>query len=349
VEQGTAFFPALCLVRFPDGVTLRAGSPAVNAADPNADYSKEPGYNGGRADLGAFGNTWEATEQPPLEQMGVTLDAGILQQAGRPGQVVTFTFSLTNSGSVSSTYTLTLLDANSSFRSSLFEDGQRAPWSVKLTPQESISMTVWVELPLDFTRGVTNTTRVIAYNGYGVGADLELFTQLAAFQQVGGQVVMEAEHFVEDIARSERAWFTQTVLGGYVGPGYLSALPDTDFQFGAGHSTTSPEVMYTLNLTVTGVYTVWLRGYAPNAAGDSIYVGLDGHPAVTLTGFVPRRWSWAGLNAQGGAVTIEIDQPGLHTLHVWQREDGLRLDRILISTESDYIPLGDGPPESEFR
>jgi hypothetical protein len=104
-----------------------------------------------------------------------------------------------------------------------------------------------------------------------------------------------------------------------------------------------------LPLLLLMAYTVWLRRYAPNGAGDSIYVGLDEHPAVTLTGFVPRRWSWAGLNAQGGAVTIEIDQPGLHTLHVWQREDGLRLDRILMSTESDYIPLGDGPPESEFR
>jgi hypothetical protein len=34
MEQGRGVFPALCLVRFPDGVTLWAGSPAVNAADP---------------------------------------------------------------------------------------------------------------------------------------------------------------------------------------------------------------------------------------------------------------------------------------------------------------------------
>lgn len=44
---------------------------------------------------------------------------------------------------------------------------------------------------------------------------------------------------------------------------------------------------------VTGIYTVWLHGYAPNAAGDSLYVALDDQPAHTLTGFRPGAWSWA--------------------------------------------------------
>lgn len=41
---------------------------------------------------------------------------------------------------------------------------------------------------------------------------------------------------------------------------------------------------------------------------------------------------------------IVITEPGLHRLQVWMREDGLRLDRILLSTDETIIPTGDGPP-----
>ncbi len=98
-------------------------------------------------------------------------------------------------------------------------------------------------------------------------------------------------------------------------------------------------------------YTVWLRGYAPNAAGDSLYVSLDDQPGVILTGFTPRQWDWAATrgDAQGGLVTIEVTQPGLPAFHVWQREDGVRLDRILLTTDSGYRPTGNGPVESEVH
>jgi hypothetical protein len=110
--------------------------------------------------------------------------------------------------------------------------------------------------------------------------------------------------------------------------------------------------LYSLvNFTTTGIYTVWLRGYAPNSAGDSIYVSLDNQSPFTLTGFVPGKWSWSAKrdDTQGGLATIDVTEPGLHTLHLWQREDGLRLDRVLLTVDSGYNPSGSGPPESEIK
>jgi len=147
--------------------------------------------------------------------------------------------------------------------------------------------------------------------------------------------------------RSNRGWLTQTVLAGYVGTGYLNAVPDTDLQFTTSYTTTSPELQYTLYFTNTGVYTVWLRGYAPNAAGDSVYVGLDNQPVITLTGFLPRVWSWSQAASPSGIATVEITEPGLYTLNVWRREDGFRLDRIVLTTDNSYIPTGNGPPENQ--
>jgi hypothetical protein len=141
--------------------------------------------------------------------------------------------------------------------------------------------------------------------------------------------------------RSHRCPFCCGVFSAWV-------LPDTDLQFTPPY-TTSPELIYTINITNTGVYTIWLRGYTPNAAGDSLAVALDDQPVATLTGFTPGEWSWANSDTSGGVVTIEITEPGLHRLHLWQREDGLRLDRILLTINGNYNPTGNGPAESEIK
>ena len=41
-------------------------SPCIDAGDPNSDYSNEPDYPNGRINLGAYGNTWEASLGTPL-------------------------------------------------------------------------------------------------------------------------------------------------------------------------------------------------------------------------------------------------------------------------------------------
>lgn len=338
-------------VDFPDNYQLQPDSPAVDAANPLADYSQELGYNGGRADLGAYGNTWQAPQRPPLTQMAVTLNAATVQQVGQPGETVTYTLTLKNNGGVTDSYTVWTEDSHTHFDSRLFENGYASPRQIQLAPQEEISITVWVDIPLLPTLGLSSTIPVRAFNGYGVAAEINLTTSVVAFQEVGGQVVVEVEHFAGQTERSNRSWLTQTVLAGYVGAGYLNAVPDTDLQFTTSYTTTSPELQYTINFTNTGVYTVWLRGYAPNGAGDSIYVGLDGQPATGLTGFAPQTWGWATkrTNEPGGVVTVTVTEMGLHILRIWQREDGLRLDRIVLTTAGGYNPGGNGPPESELK
>lgn len=43
-----------------DDYTLRPGSPCIDAADPDAPFNREPAPNGGRADMGVFGNNSNA-------------------------------------------------------------------------------------------------------------------------------------------------------------------------------------------------------------------------------------------------------------------------------------------------
>lgn len=166
--------------------------------------------------------------------------------------------------------------------------------------------------------------------------DTLLVTVSPAFQEVDGQVVIEVEQIAQYAGWVNRGWYTQTALAGYSGEGYLSALPDIDRLFTMVYTNSSLELQYGINFTTTGLYYVWLRGYVPNAAGDSVYVGVDNQVAGSLSGFAPRRWDWVNNSAQ--PVTINIIEPGMHTFHLWQREDGLRLDQIVLTTDNTYSP-----------
>ena len=48
----------------------------------------------------------------------------------------------------------------------------------------------------------------------------------------------------------------------------------------------------------------------------------------------------------GPVATINVTSAGLHTIHIWMREDGFRFDKLLLTTNQGYTPGGAGPAES---
>ncbi|MCQ3979337.1 MAG: hypothetical protein DPW09_38445 [Anaerolineae bacterium] len=168
-----------------------------------------------------------------------------------------------------------------------------------------------------------------------------------AFEEENGLVTMEAENFGARINGATHNWLLKTGQSGYTGTSYLQPLPDVDTLYSTETLTDSPRAEYPINFTTPGTYTVWARGYPTNAAGDSLHVGLSGQ-VVEVSGFVPGKWEWANERmANGESANLIVSAPGPYTLTVWMREDGLRLDRILLITDTAYIPTGFGPAESE--
>jgi YD repeat-containing protein len=73
-----------------------------------------------------------------------------------------------------------------------------------------------------------------------------------------------------------------------------------------------------------------------------------GDDTVSVTGFGPRAWQWANRALPGGdAAQLAVRTPGLYTLTLQMREDGLRLDRLLLTTDTAYVPAASGPVEAE--
>jgi hypothetical protein len=55
-------------------------------------------------------------------------------------------------------------------------------------------------------------------------------------------------------------------------------------------------------------------------------------------------YTWNNSRYQiAGPSNIDITTTGLHTLNIWVREDGLIIDKIVLTTNPDYRPTGAGP------
>ena len=140
---------------------------------------------------------------------------------------------------------------------------------------------------------------------------------VTAFLEENGQLVLDAESVTENTATSH---------------GRISQ-----------HAADSPELNFTVQIDNPGSYAVWARGMAPDAAGDSLHVGVnDGTPttAADLTGFAPNVWTWSRLTMSNTNATVDLSSSGTYTLNVWMADDGLRLDKLLLVTDTATNPSG---------
>jgi YD repeat-containing protein len=66
-----------------------------------------------------------------------------------------------------------------------------------------------------------------------------------------------------------------------------------------------------------------------------------------MTGFTPGVSSWASTLTAGVTATLTITTSDVYTVNLLMREDGLRIDRLLVTTDTTFIPTGFGPAETD--
>lgn len=170
----------------------------------------------------------------------------------------------------------------------------------------------------------------------------------APYLESDGRVVLEVETGAPTEGVDGRAWLP-SALSGAMGSA-LRAGPDGGPAIPPGAAPgRAPGIAIPVRFSTAGTYHVWVRAWAPDPAGDSLHLGLDGavQPlSAHLTTKVRDRWNWFGTRISWPSARIVVDAPGEHTVNVWMREDGLHLDRIVLSTDPSAAPEGTGPPES---
>jgi hypothetical protein len=100
-----------------------------------------------------------------------------------------------------------------------------------------------------------------------------------------------------------------------------------------------------------GTYKVWARVIDPANTDDSFWVRMDGGAWVNWNNIaLGSTWHWDEVHDSGNADTVVQYSlaAGTHSLSFAYREDGAKLDRVLITDDLAFVPSGTGPAASSL-
>jgi hypothetical protein len=182
------------------------------------------------------------------------------------------------------------------------------------------------------------------------------------YMEQDGELTIEAEgygeHALSKYARYDQPhrWVHSTEMPGYSGRGYLQVLPDEWPEGGSGPSSprdaSGARLAYPIRTNTAGKYRVYVRGLSMGGESNGVHVGVDGvlagkgTGASNMSGFRPHHtWVWENGRKDGyeQPATLHLSR-GDHLLHVWNRDDGFCLDKIVLRRQEDR-PTGRGPEQ----
>lgn len=82
---------------------------------------------------------------------------------------------------------------------------------------------------------------------------------------------------------------------------------------------------------------------ARSANDDSVHVGLEGDGvwnALDMAGWDSNIWQWRSIRMNLNRPIVRVSVDAFHTLWLWMREDGMQVDKILLTTDPNYTPSG---------
>ncbi|MCP4455100.1 MAG: discoidin domain-containing protein [Planctomycetes bacterium] len=163
-----------------------------------------------------------------------------------------------------------------------------------------------------------------------------------------GIVSAEAENYDANVEVGGHAFEETGPVGGFTGVLGMHA-PNGQGGHTSNYAANSERLEYEINFVNTGPHYVWILAWAESGSDDSCHAGLNGEE----TPLSDRLSGWnGGYEWNNGRYQrdepgqIDIPSAGVHTLNIWVREDGLIIDKIILTTNPDYVPQGNGPPES---
>ena len=200
------------------------------------------------------------------------------------------------------------------------------------------------------------------------------------FNEVDGVVAVEAEHFFKQSLTDTRAFYLTTSdetpqfdsdgdpshVAGAGNGAYLEILPDTRRTHGdklkpginfSNDPGKAAVVSYQVNFTNAGRYYVWVRAYSTGGEDNGLHVGIDGtwpESGQRLQWCKGKnQWWWESKQrtkevhcGEPHKIYLDIDQPGLHTIHFSMREDGFEFDKWLMTRDRDFQRPDDAGPVS---
>jgi hypothetical protein len=156
-----------------------------------------------------------------------------------------------------------------------------------------------------------------------------------------GLVSIEAEHFHARAAGATDAWETGDVAG-ISGARCVEVGPEDGDHWTSDVESTAPRLDYAVQFPDAGSYYFYVRADPGMTArsSDSCFVAIDGvlNPVELTFGITRGAWLWSER-------VIDVASAGVHTVSIYAREDGLRVDKLVLSSVARTL-TGNGPAES---
>lgn len=163
----------------------------------------------------------------------------------------------------------------------------------------------------------------------------------------GGTVAFEAENYTTTSSNGSAHVWTSISSGSISNGLGLQLLPDNPgngTQWMSNVPSTSPRLVYYVNFTTTGTFYVFIRGDDTGFdVANSVWGGIDDVPISNHFSFEPTANLWGWVSQQ-----VTVNTTGVHTFTIWGREDGVKVDKVVISANSTP-PTGNGPAQSPFN
>jgi len=164
---------------------------------------------------------------------------------------------------------------------------------------------------------------------------------------VGDLISIEAENFHEQVPRDGQSWEMVSLAHSSFADS-LQALPDNGTNNQDNYETQSPQLRYRVVFETAGRFYVWARARASSTSNDSLHVGLNGQGVASGRAIseISDGWTWTSTRSDGGRAYVDVLSPGEHVVDVWMREDGVILDKLVLSTDPIFEPKGKGIVQS---
>ena len=139
--------------------------------------------------------------------------------------------------------------------------------------------------------------------------------------------VIEAESATSSTMPAAHQWMAETTIAGYSGASFMQCMPNDGGPCpdSTQLATCAASLVYHIDVVTAGTYYFHVRMLAQTTADDSIWYGIDGVPDPTpIDHLEDGTWRWD----TGDSFALAA---GPHTLHVWQREGGARVDVVALT------------------
>ena len=99
------------------------------------------------------------------------------------------------------------------------------------------------------------------------------------------------------------------------------------------------KVTYAFEVEAEDAFVLWLRVYWEGECNNSFNAKFDEGPQF-LIGETPtfKKWHWVKFPVARNAQPTKLAK-GSHTLTLFHRQDGVRVDQILLTTDRRYVPV----------